>query len=83
MKKQRQQILLEPEQKQRLQEESDHTGAPKSEIVRRALDQYFSDDDEWDRQIESDIKSGRFDRGFADIISEAKKQYEKGEYTEL
>lgn len=43
--KQREQILLEPEQKQRLQAESDYTGMPKTEIVRRALDKYFQEND--------------------------------------
>jgi|AntRauTorcE11897_2_1112592.scaffolds.fasta_scaffold19216_3 predicted DNA-binding protein len=41
--KKREQILLEPSQKKRLQDESDHTGVPKTEIVRRALDRYFNE----------------------------------------
>jgi predicted DNA-binding protein len=54
--KQREQILLEPEQKKRLQEEADRTGVPKTEIMRRALDAWL-DDDEWDRQMRRDAKS--------------------------
>jgi predicted DNA-binding protein len=41
--KEREQILLEPSQKKRLQAESDQTGVPKTEIVRRALDRYFNE----------------------------------------
>jgi predicted DNA-binding protein len=41
MKTEREQLLLEPKQKQRLQDESDRTGVPKTEIMRRALDAYL------------------------------------------
>jgi predicted DNA-binding protein len=79
-KKQREQILLEPAQKERLQAEADAAGVPKTEIVRRALDEYFeSDDDEWDRQMKRDLKAGRLD----DILAKARKQYREGKYTEL
>ncbi len=79
MKKHREQILLEPRQKQRLQAESDHSGVPKTEIVRRALDAYFDDDDKWDRQMKRDIEAGRLDG----VLARARKQYEEGKYTEL
>jgi predicted DNA-binding protein len=59
--KQREQILLEPEQKQRLQAESDRTGAPKAEIVRRALDAYL-DDRRFKKIVEHTIK--KHDKSF-------------------
>src|SRR5699024_1605199 len=57
MTKQREQILLEPEQKQKLQNYSDQTGIPKTEIVRRALDSYFKNDwaDELPEQVRIQI----------------------------
>lgn len=48
MAKQREQILLEPKQKKRLQDASDSTGIPKTEIMRRALDAWLDNGDWWD-----------------------------------
>lgn len=73
MKKQREQILLEPEQKRRLQTASDTTGIPKTEIMRQALDAWLDDDDDWNRQIAADAKSGCLEQAFADELEQIKK----------
>lgn len=64
MAKQREQILLEPEQKQKLQSYSDKTGIPKTEIVRRALDSWLDNGDWWD-DLPQAVKDS-IDQGIAD-----------------
>jgi predicted DNA-binding protein len=64
--KQREQILLEPEQKQRLQAESDRTGAPKAEIVRRALDAYL-DESRFKAIVEDTLQ--KHDKSFRKLAS--------------
>lgn len=84
MAKQREQILLEPEQKQKLQDVSDRTGIPKTEIVRRALDSYLSEGDWWDELPDSvkdqiDIAAKQLDEGMGiphkEVIAQIQHKY--------
>lgn len=62
--KQREQVLLEPEQKEKLQSYSDKTGIPKTEIMRRALDSWLDNGDWWD-DLPQAVKDS-IDQGIAD-----------------
>jgi phosphosulfolactate synthase (CoM biosynthesis protein A) len=63
-----------------IKQRAKETGLKQAEIIRRALDAYFdNDDDEWDRQMKRDLEAGRLDN----ILAKARKQYREGKYTEL
>ncbi len=73
-------VHITENQDRQIKQRANDTGLKEAEIIRRALDSYFNeDDDEWDRQIKRDYETGRLDG----ILAKARKQYENGEYTEL
>jgi hypothetical protein len=72
-------VHITESQDQKIKQRANNTGLKQAEIIRRAIDSYFSDDDEWDRQMKRDYQAGRLDG----IIAKARRQYENGEYSEL
>jgi hypothetical protein len=75
-------LHITEEQDCQIKQRAKETGLKQAEIIRRALDAYFDDDDEddeWDRQMKRDLEAGRLD----DILDKAKKQSEQGLGTPL